>query len=115
MRGTPARAKLLPASAAKTYGRATIFLDDRRAALSASILTVPKGARGPMHANAKETEALFVLAGSGTLTIGTTDVPVTATSVVQIPPNTQHAFAAIAELRAVQIYTPPGPEQGYKK
>jgi hypothetical protein len=35
--------------------------------------------------------------------------------VVQIPPNTPHAFTASAAVRAVQVYTPAGPEQRFKK
>jgi hypothetical protein len=42
-------------------------------------------------------------------------VAVTPTSVIQIPPNTKHAFAATAAVRAVQVYTPAGPEQRFKK
>ena len=45
----------------------------------------------------------------------TTRVPVTATSVIQIPPSTKHAFVATAAVRAVQIYTPAGPEQRFKQ
>jgi quercetin dioxygenase-like cupin family protein len=40
---------------------------------------------------------------------------VTPTSVIQIPPNTKHAFAATAAVRALQVYTPAGPEQRFKK
>jgi len=34
--------------------------------------------------------------------------------VIQIPPNTKHAFAASADFRAIQVYTPAGPEQRFK-
>jgi quercetin dioxygenase-like cupin family protein len=37
------------------------------------------------------------------------------TSVIQIPPNTKHAFAAgSSKVRGVQLYTPAGPEQRFK-
>ncbi|MBV8757782.1 MAG: cupin domain-containing protein [Deltaproteobacteria bacterium] len=113
--GKPARPVMLPASAAKTYGPATIFLDDAKGPLAASILVLPKGAKVPEHVHAKETEALYVLAGAGTMTIAGTDVPITSTSVVQVPANTKHAFSASDDVRALQIYTPPGPEQRFKK
>ena len=113
--GKPARPVMLPASAAKTYGPATIFLDDPKAPLAASILTLPKGTKVPEHVHAKETEALYDLAGAGTLTVAGTEIAVTSTSVVQIPPNTKHAFVASDDVRALQIYTPPGPEQRFKK
>jgi quercetin dioxygenase-like cupin family protein len=109
----PAGAKLFPAAAAKTYGPATIFVEAQP--MAASILTLPKGATVPEHVHAKETELLYVLAGAGTMTIAGTQVPVTPTSTIQIPPNTKHAFTATEDVRALQIYTPPGPEQRFKK
>ena len=107
----------LPAAGARTYGPATIFADaqvlgDR--ALAASQLALPAGARLAEHVHAGETELLYVLAGRGTLTVGGVDLPVTATSVVQIPRNTRHAFSAASDVRAVQIFTPAGPEQRFK-
>lgn len=112
--GKPARAKILPAKAARTYGPATIFLDDPRAPFSASILALPRGTHVPEHAHARETEALYTFAGAGTLTVAGTAVAVTSTSVTQIPASTKHSFVATEDMRAVQIYTPPGPEQRFK-
>lgn len=109
----PAGAKLFPAAAAKTYGPATIFVEAQP--MAASILTLPKGTTVPEHVHTKETELLYVLAGAGTLTVGGTQVPVTPTSTIQIPPNTKHAFTATADVRALQVYTPAGPEQRFKK
>jgi len=117
-RAAPIGPTILPASAAKTYGPATIFVDatlQKDTPLAASILTLARGAKVPEHVHAKETEVLYVLAGSGTMTIGTTQVPVTSTSVIQIPPNTKHSFSAAEDVRAVQVYTPAGPEQRFKK
>jgi quercetin dioxygenase-like cupin family protein len=79
------------------------------------VLQLPKGASVPEHVHAKETEMLYVLAGAGTMTIAGTQVAVTPTSVIQIPPNTKHAFTASDDVRAVQLYTPAGPEQRFKK
>ncbi len=110
--------RILPATAAKTYGPATIFVEPatvKGAPFSASILSLPAGAKVPEHVHAGETELLYVLEGSGTMTIAGQDVAVTPTSVIQIPPNTKHAFAASAAVRALQVYTPPGPEQRFKK
>jgi quercetin dioxygenase-like cupin family protein len=108
---------LLRGSGAKTFGPATIYLDDSVAKgtpLAASVLELPAGAKVPEHVHAKETELLYVLTGSGTMTVAGTDVAVTPTSVIQIPPNTKHAFAATEPVRAIQIYTPAGPEQRFK-
>jgi quercetin dioxygenase-like cupin family protein len=109
--------RILPAAAARTHGAATIYADvaqipDRT--LAASVLSLPSGERLAEHVHAGETELLYVLAGTGTLTVSGVALPVTATSVVQIPKNTRHAFVATSEVRAVQIFTPAGPEQRFK-
>ena len=109
---------LLPAAGAKKFGPATIYLDDsivKKTPMAASILELPAGAKVPEHVHANETELLYVLEGSGTMTIAGTDVAVTPTSVIQIPPNTKHAFVAKDAVRSLQIYTPAGPEQRFKK
>lgn len=107
----------LPAAGARTLGPATIFADPATLqdhTLAASVLALPAGGRLAEHTHAGETELLYVLGGRGTLTVAGVDLPVTATSVVQIPKNTRHAFTAASDLRAVQIFTPAGPEQRFK-
>jgi quercetin dioxygenase-like cupin family protein len=104
---------ILPAAKAKTYGPSTIFLEGD-APLSASVLRTKAGANIPEHVHAKETEMLYVLEGSGTMTINGVAMAVTPTSVIQIPANTKHAFTATSAVRALQIYTPAGPEQRFK-
>lgn len=111
-------AHVLPAAGAKTFGPATIFVEPatvKGAPLSASVLALAAGATVPEHVHANETELLYVLEGSGTMTIAGQAVAVTPTSVIQIPPNTKHAFTAAANVRAVQLYTPAGPEQRFKQ
>jgi len=110
---------VLPASSAKPYagGKVTIFAEPatiKDKTLAASILELPGNGKVPEHVHPKETELLYVLAGSGTLTVAGVEQAVTATSTVQIPPNTRHAFVASDDFRAVQIYTPAGPEQRFK-
>ena len=111
----------LPVRAAKSFPRAggtvTIFAEPatiRGKALSASLIELPAGAAIPEHVHG-ETELLYLLAGSGTMRIKGVALAITASSVVQIPPNTKHAFTAATPVRAVQIYTPAGPEQRFKK
>jgi quercetin dioxygenase-like cupin family protein len=112
----------LPAGSAKTYqppgrGSVTIFAEPsitKDASFAASIIELAGNAKIPEHVHAKETELLYVLAGSGTLTVNGVDQAIVPTSTVQIPPNTKHAFTATADFRAVQIYTPAGPEQRFK-
>lgn len=104
---------VLPAAKAKTYGPSTIYLESD-APLSASVLRMPAGKTVAEHVHAKETEVLYVLEGSGTITINGVAMAVTPTSVIQIPANTKHSFTATSAVRSLQIYTPAGPEQRFK-
>jgi quercetin dioxygenase-like cupin family protein len=118
IRAAPVGAMMFPAAKAKTFGPATIYIEPTtltNTPASAAILTLPAGAKVAEHVHANETEALYLLEGSGTMTVKGTALAVTASSVVQIPPNTKHAFEATTAVRALQIYTPAGPEQRFKK
>ncbi|HUS31851.1 MAG TPA: cupin domain-containing protein [Kofleriaceae bacterium] len=113
--GTP---EILYATGAKTWGPAKIYLDSAEltdAPFAGSILAMPAGAKVAEHVHEKETEMLYLLEGSGAMTIAGQRVEVTETSVIQIPPNTKHSFEASTAVRAVQVYTPGGPEQRFKK
>lgn len=113
---------MLPAASAKSFdlpnrGVATIFAEPgtiKDKQLASTILAMPGNAKVAEHVHAGETELLYVLAGSGTLVVNGVSLAVTPTSTVQIPPNTKHSFTAAADFRAVQIYTPAGPEQRFK-
>jgi mannose-6-phosphate isomerase-like protein (cupin superfamily) len=83
--------------------------------LAASVLALPAGADVKPHEHAHETELLYLLAGSGTLTVGGVALPFSPTTVVQVPKATTHAVHVDTAIRAVQIYTPAGPEQRFKK
>ncbi|MBA3459444.1 MAG: cupin domain-containing protein [Deltaproteobacteria bacterium] len=114
----PVGATLLPAKNAKQYGPALIYAEPAvtsEKTFSASILTLPKGATVAEHVHQNETEMLYILTGSGTMTVAGVQLAVTPTSVVQIPQATKHSFTASADVRALQIYTPAGPEQRFKK
>jgi mannose-6-phosphate isomerase-like protein (cupin superfamily) len=107
--------------AARTYpgpGRkATILVEPPavKGALSVGLLTLEAGVKVPAHVHARETEALYILGGSGVMTIAGTAMPVTETSVVQVPPGVEHSFEATSATSALQLYTPAGPEQRFKK
>jgi len=113
---------MLPAATAKSFdlpnrGVATIFAEPttiKDKQLASTILAMPGNAKVAEHVHASETEVLYVLSGSGTLTVDGVAMVVTPTSTVQIPPNTKHSFTAATDFRAVQIYTPAGPEQRFK-
>jgi quercetin dioxygenase-like cupin family protein len=116
-RSAPRSPVILPAAAATRFGPATIYADAAAIpdhTLAASVLALPAGARVAEHVHASETELLYVLAGAGQLTVNGVALPVGPTSVVQVPRNTRHGFVATSAVRAVQLYTPAGPEQRFK-
>jgi quercetin dioxygenase-like cupin family protein len=79
------------------------------AALSAAVVALPAEAAVAEHAHAQETELLYVLDGTATLRVAGVALPVSSTSVVQIPPGIRHSLAVARAFRAVQIYAPAGP------
>jgi quercetin dioxygenase-like cupin family protein len=97
---------LLPAAGAKS------FVPDKT--LAASVVALPASTKVAEHMHGNETELWYMLAGAGTLTVNGVDLPVSPTSVVQIPKNAKHAFAVTTDCRALQIFTPAGPEQRFK-
>ena len=101
---------ILPAAGAKSFGPATIH--DKT--LAASLIALPANTKVAEHMHANETELWYMLAGAGTLTVNGVDLPIAPTSVVQIPKNAKHAFVVTTDCRALQIFTPAGPEQRFK-
>ncbi len=98
---------VLPASAARTVGAVTSFTRALQApVLAAAIVRLPAG--GQLAAQ-PGTELLYVLAGRGTLTINGVALPVTPTSVVQLPRGVGSSLIADAELRMVQVVAPAAP------
>ncbi len=78
------------------------------------LLALPAGATVAEHVHAKETELLYMLDCAGTMTVNGVALAITPTTVVQIPAGAKHAFTATTACRAVQVYTPAGPEQRFK-
>jgi mannose-6-phosphate isomerase-like protein (cupin superfamily) len=79
-----------------------------------SVLSLAAGGAVPEHTHAKETELLYVLSGTGSMVIDGVTLPVTPTTVVQIPKGTPHQATFTEATRAIQLYTPGGPEQRFK-
>ncbi len=121
VRARPVQPLFVTAAAARTYprpgGATTILVEPPAAkgAISIGLLEIDAGVKVPLHVHARETEALYLIAGGGTMTVAGTAVPVTRTSVVQVPAGVEHGFEAAAATRAIQLYTPAGPEQRFKK
>jgi len=83
--------------------------------LALEVLSLDAGAAVPEHSHANETELLYVMAGTATMVIDGVTLPITPTTVVQIPKGIAHQATVTDALRAIQVYTPGGPEQRFKK
>ena len=99
----------------RTGGATTILIENAPHAASLGVLEMDAGGKVPTHVHEHETELLYLLGGSGTMTIDGVDMPIGPTTVVQIPPNVPHSFVAAEAVTAIQLYAPPGPEQRFKK
>jgi mannose-6-phosphate isomerase-like protein (cupin superfamily) len=98
---------------------ARIGFEDGSASLGS--LMASKSAPVPQNVHDHEWEILAVLSGDGTLvrTVGgrEDDTPVAAGTFVSIAPGVPHAYrpSGTSPLVAIQLYSPPGPEQRLKK
>lgn len=102
----------------RTGGATTILLESTAGApvaASAGYLEIDAGAVVPAHQHDHETELLYLLSGSGTMIVDGVTLPIGPTTVVQIPAGVPHSFTAAEATTALQFYTPPGPEQRFKK
>jgi quercetin dioxygenase-like cupin family protein len=100
-------------------GKARILLDEKATgspAMALSLVEFSPGLALPRHEHAGASELLYVLSGSGTLTVGSEAMPFGADSALAIPADQPHAGkVGGAGMTAVQIYAPAGPEQRYRE
>ena len=114
-------ARAYPASAAASYpltggkGRVRMVLDGVAEAYAGWIEVEPGGAV-PEHVHHSEAELVYVLAGSGDMTIDGQTYPVAPGMAVHIPPGAIHGFKVTSTMpvEAVQFYAPSGPEKRFK-
>lgn len=98
-------------------GTVTLQVEPARGAgkaVASSRLDIIAGAVIPPHVHDASTELLYVRSGVGRMVVGGVELPVTATSVVQIPAGVEHSFEATEAMTVLQFYTPAGPEQRFK-
>lgn len=118
-----ARVRVVRATAASELAfmggdmRAHLDLDDRDVAPSAYLGRLSGTASVPEHAHPGSWELLCALEASGTFTLAGQDQHLGVRSCVVVPPDTKHSWKpdAGSKLVAVQMYSPPGPEQRFKK
>jgi quercetin dioxygenase-like cupin family protein len=87
------------------------------AAAYVGVLRAQPGMTVPEHTHPGSTELLYVLSGTGIMTVEGDEHPVHPGMGIQIPPDTRHAFAVTSAgpVEVVQFYTPSGPEQRFKQ
>jgi quercetin dioxygenase-like cupin family protein len=96
---------------------ARIGWEDAGAPAVVSSLVFSKDAAVAEHVHEKEWECVLVLTGKGTLTLAGSPKSLSPGMMECVPPSTKHAWKGEGTdpFVAVQIYTPPGPEQRFKK
>ncbi|MFK7990660.1 MAG: cupin domain-containing protein [Sandaracinaceae bacterium] len=70
----------------------------------------------PQHRHPDAAELIYIDTGSGTMLLGDRRVPVRSGSALYVPPGVLHDFRGDGSqpLRAIQIYSPSGPEQRFR-
>jgi mannose-6-phosphate isomerase-like protein (cupin superfamily) len=96
--------------------RAQLDVDDRE--IASFYLGRLSGTAGvPEHMHDQSWEILCAFEASGTFTVGDKESRLGPRTCVSIPPRTKHSWTPDrgSNLVAVQMYSPPGPEQRFKK
>lgn len=81
-------------------------------------LVMLPGCKVPEHVHETSDEILYILEGHGTMTMDKKKLEVRAGMAIYIPRGTKHSMqleTKVEPLRAIQVYTPGGPEQRFKK
>jgi mannose-6-phosphate isomerase-like protein (cupin superfamily) len=100
-------------------GEVIIVIDEKSmpgTPASLNAVTIQPSGAVPRHLHAESSEFLYLLEGSGELTVGSKRLAVRSGDAVQIPRSLEHSFtpAAGPPVKAVQFYAPPGPEQRFR-
>lgn len=83
-------------------------------ASSLGAMTLEPRSAVPAHSHRGATEILFIIEGAGTMTVAGRAREVGRLDAIQVPPGVEHAFVASDAVKAIQFYTPSGPEQRFK-
>lgn len=103
-----------PTQAGTLHVRVAFDKSPRRAA-SFSVLKGDSALQVPSHAHAAEWEHVALLQGAGSMTLGKETLEMKAGSLSHIPAGVEHSFRGTgsAAVVAIQLYSPPGPEQRF--
>ncbi len=78
-------------------------------------MEVKAGVTVPVHTHDRSIELVYIVEGRGAMTRGAEQLTVAAGQIVQIPAGVPHSLQTTTALVAVQLYSPRGPEQRFKK
>jgi quercetin dioxygenase-like cupin family protein len=100
-------------------GVARILLEEKTTgsqAMAMSVLELDPGAEIPRHAHTGASELLYIMSGSGKVTVGGETVAFNPNSAVYFPADQPHSakMNSGGPIMAVQIYAPAGPEQRFR-
>ncbi|MEM9488340.1 MAG: cupin domain-containing protein [Myxococcota bacterium] len=123
---TFARPRVVRGAEAKVYpiaggqGQVAIYFDQPSTgerALYMGVLTAQPGLTVPMHRHQTSTELVVPLSGQAVTIVSGDRYPVQPFTGIQLPPGIEHSMetAGDAPLRVLQLYTPSGPEQRFKR
>ncbi len=98
-------------------GTAKILYDQGAgsAEVAMTLLVLEPGAAVPTHVHATSVELLYVLQGQAEMRVGAERVVIGPGDAARIPMGVEHEARVLGAvpLRALQVYTPPGPEQRF--
>jgi len=77
-------------------------------------MTIQSGTRVPEHTHDRSTELLYVLEGTGSMTVGDQSYDVGPAMAIQVPAFRRHSFTASSDVRILQYYAPAGPENRFR-
>lgn len=92
-----------------------LLLDGSGAQVAVDELTIQAGVTVPMHKHDTADEILYILEGSATTTVGGKPLKVGPGDILLIPKGVLHQVVVDAPIKAVQVYSPGGPEQRFKQ
>jgi quercetin dioxygenase-like cupin family protein len=95
-------------------GTAALLLDGTPAEVALDRISIKRGAIIPPHRHDGSDEILYVIGGRGKTTIAGEGFTVAAGDTFYIPKGVEHSLTVDADLEAVQVYAPRGPEQRFK-
>lgn len=83
---------------------------------SFSLLAAESSVGVPEHQHQESAEIVFIESGEGAMRVGDQTVTIRPGTFVYIPPRTPHDFrpTGTSPLRALQLYSPAGPEQRFR-